>query len=72
MDPHEARRLLDCYGSADPARILEVLDGIAALVRTEQVRAYLSGKIEKARAEGTREACLPLRPYVEWYVQGAK
>lgn len=72
VNREEARRLLDGYGSAEPALILDALDRVAELVRTEQVRTYLSGKIEKARAEGTREACLPLRPYLEWYVQGAK
>ena len=68
----QARRLLGEYDSADPSRILDVLQEVVPLVRTEQVRAYLAKKISKARAVGTREACAPLRPYLEWYVQGAR
>ena len=72
MGTAEAQELLDSYDSADPARILDVLQEVVPLVRTEQVRAYLSKKISEARAAGTREACAPLRPYLEWYVQGAR
>lgn len=72
METAEAQELLDSYDSADPARILDVLQEVVPLVRTEQVRTYLSKKISEARAAGTREACAPLRPYLEWYVQGAR
>lgn len=72
MGTAEALGLLDSYSSADPSRILDALQEVVPLVRTEQVRAYLSKKISEARVAGTREACAPLRPYLEWYVQGAR
>ena len=72
METAEAQELLDSYDSADPALILDVLQEVVPLVRTEQVRTYLSKKISEARAAGTREACAPLRPYLEWYVQGTR
>lgn len=72
MDASEAREILDGYGSADPARVLDALEHVARCVRTEQVREYLYRKIRDARAAGTREACAPLRPYLEWYAQGAR
>jgi len=72
VDSAEARRILQGYGSADPSKILDALDEVAGAVRTGPVKEYLSKKIASARKDPTREACAPLRPYLEWYVQGSE
>lgn len=72
MGVEDARRALAGYGSEDPSRLLDLLEEVVPLVRTGPVRRYLEQKIASARAEPSREACAKLRPYLEWYVQGAR
>ena len=72
----QIQTILDDFDTALLDDILDVLQQMAPLFKSELVSEYLQNKIQKIRdSDDNDEAkkrvlCKALRPYLDWYQQG--
>jgi len=70
----QVKEILNDFDNVPSDKILEILNQIQPLLKSEITQDYLKGKINGVlgmtdEAE-KKKFCKTLRPYLDWYVQG--
>ena len=70
----QIKQALDNFENTSSEQILEIINQIKPLFKSELISEYLKGKIQKI-LEANNEAekkklCKALTPYFDWYLQG--
>ncbi len=68
------KKIVEDFDSSNVKDIVDVLEKIMPYFKTNDTKDYLSGKIQgisNADEQKKRELCNKLKPYFDWYIQGA-
>lgn len=71
---NEIKQILNDFDNVSSEKILEILNQIKPLFKSDLIPEYLQGKIKKIsdieNETERKKQCKALIPYFDWYVQG--